>query len=208
MQTNPPGSASPAIPSSHCVGLLLAAGSGSRFDPTGAQDKLQQPLEESRSVAVCAAANLLAAVDRVVAVVRPGASVLALELALLGCEIVICEDAASGMASSLVTGLMHTADASGWVIALGDMPKVEPATITALVSAIEHGADIAVPTFHGVHGNPVAFAPTHLPYLLKLTGDHGARSLLQKFFVTEIIVEDPGVRIDIDTPADLRRIHR
>lgn len=191
----------------HCVGLLLAAGSGMRFDPSGAQNKLQHRLANGRGVAANAAANLLAAVPRVVALVRPGASALALELAQQGCEILVCEDARNGMANSLVLGLTHTIDAPGWVIALADMPRIQPATISALADAVQHGADIAVPTFHGLRGNPVAFARTHLPYLLRLTGDEGARSLLKKFFVTEIIVEDAGVRLDIDTPADLLRLN-
>ena len=193
-------------PARRCLGLLLAAGRGSRFDPTGVEDKLLQRLADGRSVAATAAANLLAALPRVVAVVRPGATALVTELAGAGCEIVVCDDAASGMASSLVRGLTHGINAPGWVIALADMPRVQPQTIAALDAAIGAGADIAVPTYHGVHGNPVAFAPTHLPYLLRLQGDEGARSLLKKFFVTDIMVEDAGVRLDIDTPADLRRL--
>ena len=189
-----------------CVGLLLAAGQGRRFDPTGLNDKLQQRLPDGRSVAETAAANLLATLSRVIAVVRPGATALSAELSRAGCEVVECEDAGDGMANSLVCGLRHCSSAPGWVIALADMPLVQPATIAALAAAIAGGADIAVPTYHGLHGNPVAFAPTHLPYLLDLQGDEGARSLLKKFFVTEIMVEDAGVRLDIDTPADLRRV--
>jgi molybdenum cofactor cytidylyltransferase len=193
-------------PASSCTGLLLAAGSGSRFDPAGVQDKLLQRLPDGRSIATASASNLIAALSRVVAVVRPGATALAQELASIGCEVIVCDDAATGMASSLVRGLTHTIDSQGWVIALADMPLVQPDTIAALATAVTHGADIAVPTYHGLHGNPVGFARTHLAYLLKLTGDAGARSLLQKFFVTEVVVEDAGVRRDIDTPADLQRI--
>ena len=191
-----------------CIGLLLAAGSGTRFDPSGESDKLAQPLSDGRTIAVTAAANLLAVLPRVIAVVRPGASALALDLAQAGCEVIVCEDATAGIASTLVRGLMHTIDAPGWIVALADMPLVRPDTITALAEALGRGADIAVPTYHGVHGNPVAFARTHLAYLLKLHGDEGARSLLKKFFVTEIVVEDPGVRRDVDTPADLAHLSR
>lgn len=188
------------------VGILLAAGSGMRFDPSGIRDKLCQPLPEGRSVAAAAAANLLAAVPTVVAVVRPGATVLCAELSALGCEVLVCDDAADGMASSLVHALSRTRSAAGWVIALGDMPRVRPATIGALIEAVGRGADIAAPSFHGLRGNPVAFGPAHLPDMLRLTGDEGARRLLHAYFVTEIMVEDPGVRQDIDTVADLRRL--
>lgn len=185
------------------VGILLAGGRGTRFDPSGTLDKLQQLLPNARTVAVTAATNLLAAVTHVVAVVRPDAGDLARELAQLGCEVVVCDDAANGMARSLVCGLMHAPDAAGWVIALADMPFVQRATISALVAALAAGADIASPVYQGVRGNPVAFAAARRPDLLQLTGDEGARSMLKKSCVTEITVADPGIRQDIDIPADL-----
>lgn len=192
-------------PSRSCVGLLLAAGRGRRFDATGVRDKLHQRLPDGRTVGAAAAANLRAGVHRVVAVVRADNRILASEFAALGCETIVCENADDGMAASLVTALAHTADAGGWVIALADMPHVRPATVDALVAAISAGADIAVPTHRGQRGNPVAFGPVHLPQLLRLEGDCGARKLLQDFPVTEIAVDDPGVHQDIDAPADLHR---
>ena len=194
------------MPEARCIGLLLAAGRGSRFDPTGVRNKLQQRLVDGRSVAATAAANMLAALPWVVAVVGPDATTLASELAAAGCEILVCKDAEAGMATSLVCGLKHCIDAPGWIIALADMPCVQPGTIVALAAAVSAGADIAVPTYHGLRGNPVAFAPIHLPYLLQLQGDEGARSLLQTSLVTEVMVEDAGVRLDIDTAVDLRHI--
>lgn len=188
------------------VGILLAAGSGVRFDPRGIEDKLRQALPEGKNVAVAAALNLLAAVPTVLAVVRPGAPALAAELGRLGCDVVVCEAAADGMASSLVHALSQTRGAAGWVIALADMPRVQPATITALIDAVCRGAEIAAPSYHGVRGNPVAFGPALLPDLLRLTGDEGARRLMQTYFVTEIMVEDAGVRLDVDTLDDLRRL--
>jgi molybdenum cofactor cytidylyltransferase len=109
------------------------------------------------------------------------------------------------MAESLVRALSVTRGAAGWVVALGDMPYVRPATIAALMEAIRHGADIAVPTLQGRRGNPVAFSPFHLPRLLELRGDQGARSLLKSFPVTEVAVEDEGILRDIDAAADLAR---
>lgn len=193
-------------PSGSCVGLLLAAGRGRRFDPAGEHDKLRQLLPDGRTVAATAAANLLRGVAHVVAVVRLDAPQMAQELAGLGCEILACENADDGMAASLVMGLAHTANAGGWVIALADMPWVLPATIRVLITAIDQGADIAVPICRGLRGNPVAFGPAHLPHLLQLEGDQGARSLLKKFAVTEVMVDDPGVHRDIDTPTDMQRL--
>lgn len=188
---------------SQFFGILLAAGKGSRFDPSGAKNKLLQPLAGGEVIVSAAAKNLLAAVPRVLAVVRTDANGVAAPLQALGCEVVTCPTAEDGMAASLVHALSATPNASGWVIALGDMPYVRPATIAALVQAIERGADIALPTYQGRRGNPVAFGRRHLPRLLELRGDQGARSLLKTLPVTEVAVEDAGIVRDIDVADDL-----
>lgn len=190
-----------------CVGLLLAAGRGTRFDPLGGQDKLQQDLPGGRSVAATAAVNLLAALPVVVAVVRPDTPLLTEQLVQVGCMVVVCHDAAGGMANSLISGVLHARDADGWVIALADMPRVRPATVSALAEALRLGAGIVLPTWRGERGNPVGFASKHLQALLQLSGDEGARRLLKQHAVTEICVDDPGVREDIDRPVDLRRLY-
>ncbi len=193
------------------IGILLAAGRGRRFDPLGRRNKLLQPLE-GEAVVVHSARHLLAALPRVVAVVRDGEDAVAAQLASLGCEVVACADADSGMAASLVHGLRHAQAAQGWVVALGDMPRVRPATIAALARAVKEGADIAVPVLAAERnresgperGNPVAFGRRHLPQLLALTGDRGARGIVRDNIVNEVAVDDPGILLDIDTPPDLQ----
>ncbi len=185
------------------VGILLAAGRGRRFDPAGQRNKLLQPLDGA-PVVVHSARHMLAALPRVVAVVRPGDETTAAELAALGCEVTVCDDADSGMAASLVHGLRHAAQEDGWVVALGDMPRVLPATIAALAQAVANGADIAAPVHREKRGNPVAFGRQHLPQLLALEGDQGARGIVRKNSVIEVAVDDPGIMLDIDTPPDLQ----
>ena len=185
------------------TGILLAAGSGSRFDPAGRKNKLLQPLPNGDAVALASAKNLLAVLPSVLAVVRPGPVSLRLQLEALGCRVTECAQADLGMGVSLVHALRQVADADGWLIALGDMPYVRAATIRQLQEAIHQGADIAVPTLEGRRGNPVAFSRRHLAALLTLGGDLGARRLLQSLPVTEVALDDPGILQDIDIPADL-----
>lgn len=185
------------------VGILLAAGCGSRFDASGRQDKLLQPLATGDTVVCATAKNLLAVLPRVVAVVRPDAQQVAASLHALGCEITVCPTAEQGMGASLVHALSSAPDAAGWLIVLGDMPFVRRDTLQALVCALEQGAGIAAPLYCGQRGNPVGFNRRYLPQLLELGGDQGARRLLQTFPVTEVAVDDPGVTLDIDIPADL-----
>jgi len=190
--------------SGQIVGLLLAAGRGRRFDPSGARSKLLQslPTAGGQTVLATAAGNLAAALPACV-VLRSDAPDLAAQVA--GYAWVPCASADDGMAASLVCGLEQTADAAGWVIALADMPYVQAATIQALALALHHGADIAVPTCLGRRGNPVGFSRKHLPQLLALQGDQGARGLLQSYPVVEVAVDDPGIHQDIDTVADIRQ---
>jgi molybdenum cofactor cytidylyltransferase len=185
------------------VGILLAAGKGSRFDPGGKQNKLLQPLPDGDVVVAAAAKHLLAVLPQVTAVVRPGADVVVNMLTALGCEVTVCPSADSGMGESLVHAISAKADASGWLIALGDMPFVQPSTMQALIAALKQGAGIAAPSYHGRRGNPVAFGRRHLPDLLQLGGDQGARSLLQSLPMVDVPVDDAGIILDIDTPSDL-----
>jgi molybdenum cofactor cytidylyltransferase len=129
-------------------------------------------------------------------------------LSALGCDVTVCQDADSGMAASLVHAIRHSLSKfepapDAWLVALGDMPHVAPATLQALADALKAGAPIAAPAMQGRRGNPVGFGRVHLDALLALQGDQGARRLLQGCPVTEVPVEDPGIFRDIDTPADL-----
>jgi molybdenum cofactor cytidylyltransferase len=109
------------------------------------------------------------------------------------------------MAASLVHALRHSLPHSrdAWLVALGDMPHVAPSTLRPWPMRWLAAPAIAAPVMDGRRGNPVGFGRVHLEALLALTGDQGARRLLQTCPVTEIPVADPGIFRDIDTPADL-----
>jgi molybdenum cofactor cytidylyltransferase len=185
------------------VGILLAAGRGRRFDPSGVQNKLLQALPGGEGVVAASARHMLAVLSRVVAVVRLGDDRVAATLRDLGCEVEVAEDADSGMGASLLHAIRCTRDAGSWLIALGDMPHVQSSTIAALAAALAAGVDIAAPTFQGRRGNPVGFGRIHLPLLLALQGDQGARNILRAHPVHDIEVADAGVLQDVDTLQDL-----
>lgn len=190
------------------VGILLAAGRGRRFDPSGQRNKLLQRLPASGEPVLAASARHLTSVlQRVVAVVRPGEEDLATLLGAAGCQVVVCIDADDGMAASLGAALRASIEASlpqqSWIVALGDMPDVDPATIAALADALAGGAALAAPVYQGRRGNPAGFAASLLPELLALRGDAGARSLFERHPWTAVVVMDAGVLRDIDVPGDL-----
>lgn len=183
------------------VGLLLAAGSASRFG----SDKLQHPLPHGVAIAVQAARHLKAEVPRVVAAVRPGAQETARALAAEGCEVVVCERAAEGMGASLACAAQAAGDADGYLVALADMPFVRPSTIAAVRDALAGGAVIAAPYFRARRGHPVGFAGRLRSALAALAGDAGAKSVLDAHAaqLVKVPVGDPGALRDIDKPSDL-----
>lgn len=186
------------------VAVLLAAGAGTRFG--GA--KLLHPLEDGVAIAAHAARNLLAAGLDVTAVLRPGDFPLSDMLEQEGCHVTFCADAAQGMGHSLAHGVGAVREASGWLVALADMPRIKAQTIGQVTAALEAGALIAAAAYRGERGHPVAFSARLREELLRLSGDNGARTLLDRHHdaVTLVDCDDPGTILDIDRPADLDRL--
>ena len=181
------------------VGILLAAGSASRFGG----DKLLAPLPDGAPIGVAALKHLAAAVDTVVAVVRPRDELLAAALAAAGARITRCPRAAEGMGASLAWGVRAAPVAAAWVIALADMPWVEPATMAGVVDALHRGASVAAPVCRGRRGHPVGFAARCYGELSALSGDEGAKTVLAMHPVTLVDTDDAGVLRDVDTRQDL-----
>jgi molybdenum cofactor cytidylyltransferase len=195
------------------VGILLAAGRGVRFGG----DKLLATLPSTRPhgqaaaelagerVGAVACRHLLIALPRVVAVVRPDDAALAATLGAAGATIVRCACAADGMGASLACGVSATKEAAGWVVALADMPWILPETIARVAMAIADGAPVAAPFYRGQRGHPVGFSSASFARLAALTGDEGAKSVvdLHRDSLARIDVDDAGTLRDIDRPADL-----
>ena len=186
------------------VGILLAAGSGTRFGG----GKLVHPLDDGVAIAVHAARNLRAANLDVLAVVRSGDFPLADMLEQEGCRVTPCKEAVGGMGHTLAHAVASTRDAAGWVVALADMPRIRPASITAIRTALEAGATIAAPLYRGERGHPVGFSSALGGELAVLSGDSGAKTVLQRHRDAIVVIEcdDPGVVLDIDQKSDLGRI--
>ena len=204
------GSATPGV-----VGILLAAGSGTRFGGGKLLARVRSRADASAGpsapdaageyLGVLACRNLLAVVPQVVAVVRPDDAALAVALGAAGARIVRCANADAGMGASLACGVLATRDAAGWIVALGDMPWIDPVTIARVAGAIANGAAVAAPFHRGQRGHPVGFGPACFTALAVLTGDDGAKSVVaaHREGLTRIDVDDPGALADVDRPEDL-----
>jgi len=187
------------------LGLLVAAGYGRRFDPSGSRSKLEARLD-SRMVAVRTAQALLAHCDGVIAVVRPQSEALAIELAAAGCAIapVTGEE---GMGTSIACGARRAWDhpeLDTLLVQPADMPWLEALSVRQVLDAqAADGQLIVVPTYRGQDGHPVRFDRSLVPELMQLSGERGARRLLERHPPLRLALADEGVVRDLDTPQDL-----
>jgi molybdenum cofactor cytidylyltransferase len=90
-----------------------------------------------------------------------------------------------------------------------DQPHVEIATILALVDRFRAGkCPIVVPVYRGRRGHPVVFGRAVFEELLTAPDDQGARMVVRfdPERVAEVVVDDPAVIDDINTPEAYRRL--
>lgn len=188
------------------VGILLAAGRGSRFDPSGKQSKLTQAIDGVPVLAMAISA-LCEVLDHVIVIIRDDRHRHELEqlIDMFGAKAVVCPDATSGMGHSLAWGVGYVNthySCGGVVIALGDMPYIDARSVASLVTHIRKPSDIAALRFEGRMGHPVGFGSDHFASLGKLTGDQGAKKIIQDHKAIMIDTRDSGVLRDLDTPSD------
>ena len=180
------------------VGLLLAAGSASRFG----SDKLRHPLPHGVPIAVQALRHLASEVAEVFAVVKPGDEGL---FPAGECRLVINDRPQDGMGASLACAVRAAGPRKAYLVALADMPFIRPSSIAAVRQALEGGAALAAPYFRARRGHPVGLGGQFFDQLVSLQGDEGARRVLEEHAgrLVKIPIGDPGVVRDIDRPGDL-----
>ena len=184
--------------------IMLAGGCASRF---GA-DKRLTPLADGRPL-------ILAAIDKVRRAGLPLLVCLGSDdydteqlLAVEGVRCCRCRDSARGMGATLANGIATIQAAwSGVLVGLADMPLIRPETYLLISNSLGPGT-IAAPSCNKKRGHPVGFDRSYFPELLALSGDRGARGILDANpgAVLDLEVDDPGVLIDVDVPADLRAL--
>jgi molybdenum cofactor cytidylyltransferase len=179
-----------------CCGLVLAAGAGTRFGPGSSKllaDLDGAPVLEHAVRAQCA----VEALDRVVVVLGAYASSVSSAVDFGRAEVVVCSEWERGQSWSLRFGASLLADASRVIVTLGDEPLITPEVIARFVD----GPCPARATYGGRPGHPVVLGPAQLAALSGLSGDQGARSLLDG--AVQIECSDLSSDRDVDTPADL-----
>ena len=185
------------------AGLVLAAGSGSRYGGPKALVAFEGELLVER------AARLLVEGGCAPVLVVLGAAAEQVRAAAVLPEVVVAADWPTGMGASLRAGLAALegrAEVDACVVALADQPRVGPGAVERLRAAFAAGASAAVATYAGAARNPVLLARPTWPAVAELAqGDAGARAWLRAHpdAVIEVPCDGTGSAADIDTPDDL-----
>ncbi len=189
--------------------VILAAGASTRM---GAPKQLLEL--DGRPLVVRAAEAALASPAWPVVVVL-GAHAESIRPALARLPVLIADNPAwaEGMAASIRAGIATLRQFSrgldAAVIALCDQPAFSAATIATLVAAQRAtGRSIVAARYGGRHGAPALFLRAHFPALGALTGEEGARALLNDDPARVAAVDLPELALDLDTPADVAAFAR
>lgn len=192
--------------------VVLAAGRGSRFRGTG--HKLEQALgnaPDGETLLARSLAHAIASRLPVVVVTTPLLAPAAHRL-VAARDVVVLSDRDSngspqpiGMGHSIAAGVSASGDADGWLILPADMPLVQPATLLAVAAGLER-YPVCYAQYRGMQGHPVGFGTELYSELTALQGDEGARRIVARYAAQPIVVDDPGVHVDVDTVEDLARL--
>ena len=160
--------------------LVLASGRGERFAASGGTgNKLQADL--------CGATVL----ERTLQAVRASGLPWHLE-----------DGGWPGMGDTIAAAVRATPEAAGWLVLPADLPLIQSETLRHIATEPMQG-DVLVPYYHGQRAHPVRFGRACLEDLMALEGNQGAAPITIARGATELVVDDPGCVLDIDTLADL-----
>jgi len=191
------------VESIHFGAVILAAGASTRMG----EPKQLLPLEGRPLLVRAVEAALASPAWPVVVVV--GAHADKIRPVLARHPVLIAENPAwaEGMASSLRAGIdtlrqfSRSLDAA--LIALCDQPAFSAEAIARLVAAQRTtGRSIVAARYADRLGAPALFLREHFAALAALTGEEGARTLLQQHADRVAAVDLPELAIDLDTPGD------
>jgi molybdenum cofactor cytidylyltransferase len=105
-------------------------------------------------------------------------------------------------------------DSEAALFFLSDQPRLKPTSAQVLVQTFaqigpDRAATILFPTYNERRGNPVLFGRYYFEALSVLEGDVGGRAVVKSYpqAVQEVVVDDPAILEDVDTPEDLAALH-
>lgn len=187
--------------------VILAAGLGSRFRQQSGNSRVNKLMvgcsvmgQLILPVFTHALRHALEASNNVIVVTRPEYHDIQLQSERSGCRCISLDS--PGLGDSIAAGVKNTPDWDGWLIALADMPFIQPKTFITVANTLASNV-ITRPVYQQQPGHPVGFGADFRSELISLHGDNGAHSLFQRCAPLMISVNDIGIVRDIDIPDDL-----
>jgi molybdenum cofactor cytidylyltransferase len=178
--------------------------------------KLLLPFRGAPLVAAVVAALRGGGVDGIVLVTAPGDEDLRTWARQAGVATAVNPEPARGMLSSIQEGVnaLGGADALArrgaiLLVSPADLPRLRAESVAGLLRRMAAaGAPLAVPVHHGRRGHPLALAPALIPEVFTLDPAVGLKQLRDRHAaeLLEVPVDDSGVVMDVDTPADYERL--
>ena len=186
--------------------VVLAAGLSSRMG----SNKLLSELNGQALIKHTIDQLVGTAIDEVIVVTGHQAAEIQLALKDHKVRFVYNEDYAQGLSTSVRAGIAAAQEFDAAFICLGDMPLIEAADLNRMIAAfsVVEGRSLVAPVLGRKLGNPVLWGQEHFADLMTLTGDRGARSLIEarRDQIVEIAVTHDGILLDTDTPEALAEI--
>jgi molybdenum cofactor cytidylyltransferase len=139
-----------------------------------------------------------AGADPVVVVLGPDLSDVHVDAA-----IVVNPDPDTGRSASIRLGAAALQQALCVAILVQSVDQpVSHHVLDRLFSAVEGGAEVAIPTLRGRRGHPVALAGSLIHELLAVDEEtQGLRAVTRRHVITEVSVEDEAVAWNLNEPA-------
>jgi len=119
-------------------------------------------------------------------------------------KFVFNKDFESGMASSIKTGLDNLSEKTeAFFICLGDMPMVSHDIYNQLIESKDN-KEIIVPIYKGQQGNPVLFNKSMKEKVIDISGDIGAKKILElnKDKILNLEINDQSIIKSFNTQDD------
>jgi molybdenum cofactor cytidylyltransferase len=197
----------PGKDKSPTAGIVLAAGMSARFGPLKPLFKVGNGTILSMVIDAAVKSDL----DRIVLVLGYQSDEI---IADIGHQLhdprlrtVINPRYRDGMSSSIQRGLLEIMDEfQSVMIIMGDHPLLDSDTINILLDRFRTSdRDICVPVCRGTRGLPVCFGKRFFPDIMDITGDIGAREIIQKKpeHVLTVELENPDCFLDVDNKSDV-----
>lgn len=186
------------------AGIVLAGGGSNRMG----QPKALLSAGERTFVEAAIATLLRGGCSEVIVVLNDASAELLDLVARAGGVLTWGAGPGSEQIQSLVSGLRALPpEVEAAIVLPVDHPKVKPETVAALIRAFEKDGAPIIQCRHGErHGHPVLFAASLFEELRSGRLPEGARTVIEahRAEVREVVVSDPGVLADVDTPGEYR----